>query len=214
MDRKIGLGVEFAVALGIAVPALAQQAGQLRVEDGGNGHWHQERSSSLATWEDCRSFSESIRAHLVKTTSFREQAVVASLVAFSGGNHWIDGLASAWHGWRWVTSEPWTLEDGMYDDRAGGGEPIPCDGGIQQDFLAIEQGGIWNDTNHPGFPECACFTDMNWLRAIIERSGDCSGGGSVDCGPFLQDRLANASDLAIALGAGGNSTGRMGGDHD
>ena len=182
-------------ALAVSAGAHAQDAVQWRIEDGGNGHWYQRVSLLGSTWLQSRNITILNGGHLVTITSAQEQGIVQGLVADSDGNHWVgawqpDGSEGPW---RWITGESWEFENGFYDDCAGGGACLPCNGGSVQDYLVIEPSGIWNDSNNPNEPICGCCPDSNWRGYIVEFSADCNSDGIVDYGQIRAGELVDTN---------------------
>ncbi|MFZ9881923.1 MAG: hypothetical protein ACO3QC_11030 [Phycisphaerales bacterium] len=79
-DMKAISAMAMAAAMGSG--ALAQDAVQWRVEDGGNGHWYSLRNfATAATWHQARSIALSVGGDLVTITTETEQAIIVPLLS-------------------------------------------------------------------------------------------------------------------------------------
>ncbi|MFZ9879849.1 MAG: C-type lectin domain-containing protein, partial [Phycisphaerales bacterium] len=114
-------GVMAGAALALSSSALAQNAVQWRVEDGGNGHWYRTivHPSSI-TWEAARDACASNGGHLVTVTGPGESSFVRSVGSVAAAYEyfvgpWLGGYQDRnapnylepMDGWRWVTNETW-----------------------------------------------------------------------------------------------------------
>ena len=165
--------------------ALAQDAVQWRVEDGGNGHWYQfNRVPSGICWLASRIAAEQAGGHLVTVTSAAENSFVIAYTdannpgVFTGGPYLGATCENApWGQWRWVTGEPFVFTGW------GGGEPNS--GGNERYVHLWRWGSLWwNDTSE-------CGADSY----IVEWSADCNSDGIVDFGQIrageFEDTNAN-----------------------
>ena len=162
--------------------AVAQDAVQWRVEDGGNGHWYQlETTVGVADFEAMQEVAESQGGYLTAITSLAESEFIALNVVAdkSSGRGALIGAFStdpANQVWAWVNGEPWGFTNWY------GGEPKEVEDLAY--VLKPSQGGptgSWDDTTW----------GSQYERAIIEWSADCNGDGIVDYGQILDGTLAD-----------------------
>jgi hypothetical protein len=165
--------------------ALAGDAVQWRVADGGNGHWYKVKANTQQlTWFEARDIADSQGGYLATATSASEAewiGVIAALPeAWSAGGYigpWLGGYqdrgavgyAEPSGGWRWVTNETWsfTAWDPIGNQPSNG--PLPG-----EDFLHLSSySWTWNDLR-------CC--DGGVIASIIEWSADCNSDGIVDYG--------------------------------
>jgi hypothetical protein len=169
-----------AVALSVGGQAVAQDAVQWRVKDGGNGHWYA-RSTSTATWPDARALAESLGGHLATLTAPAEQNFLVLRGAQPGD--WLGGYAPAGqgcsvHAWHWVTAESWSYAPWAPP------EPNYCD----EIALTFASNGFPNWNNYyPGAPS------NYW----IEFEADCNDDGLVDYGQIRTGDLPDANNNNI-----------------
>ncbi len=195
MKKLIAIGV---VSTAISASAMAQNAVQWRVEDGGNGHWYQRvDSDSEVTWTASRDAAMVNSGYLITITSAAEQAWV--LLHFidnqpyctpaSWANKfsiwiglWQDMSATDYSeptgGWRWVTSEPVNFFNWRQDE--------PNNGGAENSAAAFYPAGDWND--QPDDSGFYCVTAY-----VIEWSADCNNDGIVDYGQIRTGEYADAN---------------------
>ena len=209
----------------IASAAVAQQAVQWKVSDGGNGHWYSKIPSSGMTWTDCQSAATAVGGYLVSTPTEAEAEFVIGAWEpsgiFLGGfqDTTAPDFSEPAGGWRWVSGEPWGY------NRWGGGEPnnSPSPENI---LVGYSNGLGWND--------CRNFCSIA-SHYVVEWSADCNSDGIVDYGQILRGELAdtdengvpdvcevdpcpgdvnssgvvNATDISIILGAWGTNGGKF-----
>ncbi|MDI9403390.1 MAG: dockerin type I domain-containing protein [Limnohabitans sp.] len=191
------LSVASAVAVGSS--ALAQDAVQWRVEDGGNGHWYAvHQQTSPLGWDAAMQFAQSIGGYLSTLASATEDSWVRTRVVTPMGippitsGPWLGATCegTTWGNWRWVTGEPW-----VYSAWAGG---EPNNGGGQEHYVQMYQGQnlSWNDNQLDG--------RGTTFSAIIEWSADCNADGIVDYGQILTGELedTNANNIPDCCEAG------------
>jgi hypothetical protein len=190
------------LGLAASTPALAQQAVQWRVEDGGNGHWYRLRAASTNQWSAEQASAAGIGAHLATFSSNAERQFIADNYpnqrGFPGSRGAFMGMyqdtgSSSYSepagGWRWVTGEPvgyWPF---------GGGEPNDAAGGQNWTLAYI---GAWVfDDWRPG-------TCCNPCCSLLEWSADCDGNGIIDYGEILDGTLedTNANGVPDCCDAG------------
>ena len=165
--------------------ALAGDAVQWRVADGGNGHWYKVKANTQQlTWFEARDIADSQGGYLATATSVSEAEWIGGIAAlpeaWSAGGYigpWLGGYqdrgavdyAEPSGGWRWVTNETWsfTAWDPIGNQPSNG--PLPG-----EDFLHLSSySWTWNDLR-------CC--DGGVIASIIEWSADCNSDGIVDYG--------------------------------
>jgi|GEM_PF-838585 len=172
---------------------------QWRVEDGGNGHWYDQRiwTGPKAIIDISASYVAQIGAHAVTITSPSENEFVYRAVhsRTSGATHdgysilggYQDPGASDYSepsgGWRWVTGEP------MAYMNWGPGLPDNCCSG--ESVLQYPNASYWNDAETAGVPA------GHQYRVIVEWSADCNNDGAVDYGQILTGQLADANGNGV-----------------
>jgi hypothetical protein len=157
--------------------ALAGDAVQWRVEDGGNGHWYV-RSTNNTTWHAAKAAAQAVGGHLATIHDAGENEFVRSV---STTVQWIGGLRAAGTcgsncNWRWDNGDPWRFTNWRF------GEP---NGGVLEQSLDFYADGTWNDDNGLSLPY------------IIEWSADCNSDGIVDYGQILNGQLADTNTNGI-----------------
>ncbi len=185
------LSVAGAIAVGSS--ALAQDAVQWRVEDGGNGHWYRFNPSKMPfDWHNQHAFGEG--GFLVSIADAPENTFVYELARDSGGtgsdlSSWIGFVQSTNgmepdQGWSWTDNTPltWTNWGGGEPNNFGSAGEDRCRIIVNSGFPSAE--AKWQD-----YPETSAFA------AIIEWSADCNADGIVDYGQIrageLEDTNAN-----------------------
>jgi hypothetical protein len=192
MSAKNRMRAAVVAAAAATGSALAQDAVQWRVEDGGNGHWYQFiETTNPRTWQPTRNWAQSIGAHLATITSAEEQTFIISIAPQfqdeSGGQAWLGGyqdrsasdFSEPHGGWRWVTGEPMTYQPWVHT-----GSEL-----AYSDFLTLAidvQGRFgWNDipTDYMGGRRF-CF---------VEFDADCNSDGIVDYGQIRASQLPDGN---------------------
>ena len=200
--RKFGSDVVLgaAAAAAVSMSALAGDAVQWRVADGGNGHWYQMFVPVQGlTWNAAASIATARGGHLATLTSIAENDHAYQL-AHTTAHAWVNlengTLTGPWlggvqdhssadyrepaGGWTWVTHEPWGFTRWSVGD--------PSDSG-NQDVIAMSgsccstDGPDWNDLNEGTI----------LASAMIEWSADCNSDGIVDYGQILAGTLDDAN---------------------
>ena len=175
-----------AMAVAAAVTAngaLAGDAVQWRVEDGGNGHWYR-WSSSIYRWPEASSAAQAAGGALVTISSGSEQNFVRTIAI--GEAYWIGARRSpaSYNSFEWVDSTPWNFTNWRI------GEPSSCNPCGESLFVLdcrCPGADGWDDTGYfingdptaPGYP------------SMIEWSADCNSDGFVDYGQILSGSLAD-----------------------
>ena len=180
----------------MAAGALAGDAVQWRVEDGGNGHWYQFfETANPRTWQAARDWAYTTGGHLVTITTAQEQAFIISIAPAyedeSGGQAWLGGYqdlnapdyAEPHGGWRWITGEPMN-----YQPWVNAGQSSPG-----SDFLTLGRDFLgrfgWNDI----------WTDYFGGRkfCFVEHDTDCNNDGIVDFGQMRDGTLPDANSNGV-----------------
>ena len=175
----------------IAASAIAQDAVQWRVEDGGNGHWYAVRNDG-GTWLQAKASAELTGGHLATVANAPENAFLWGILgastfypcfAFLGGyqDSAAAGFVEPGGGWRWVTGEPFEFSAWF------SGEPNDGGGCGCENYLSFRQfdcNARWNDTGSNAAPN---------HTYIIEWSADCNNDGVVDYGQIRSGELVDAN---------------------
>jgi len=168
-------------AMAMAGGAMAQDAVQWRIEDGGNGHWYA-LLPVPQTWQQARQWCEDHGGHLATVTTLTESALVSSISLTP--HTWLGGFQDALAddfsepagGWRWITGEPWTFT--VWN----AAEPNNYPPG-QENWLATHN----NQQSWADLPSA-------WtLPFVVEFEADCDGDGVVDFGQIRDGSLADAN---------------------
>ena len=194
-------GLAVVSSLALSSSALAQNAVQWRVEDGGNGHWYAAvvLPSPGRNWTDARALLQSRGGDLASLETSAEINFATALVdtsQYSGA--WI-GLYQAASscepgcGWTWVSGAALT------DHNWQAGEPNNLGGGYGNEDRGLIAGTGWG---------CAPACLGKWVDwpgtttllapvALGEWSADCNNDGVVDYGQIRSGSLAdlNANDI-------------------
>jgi hypothetical protein len=92
------------------------------------------------------------------------------------------------NGWRWVTGEPWSLQNWMAGEPSNGTPSAP------ENFAVLaNSSGQWLDFLDTTVSPAAAMT---WSY-IIEYSADCNGDGIVDKGQLLSGQLADTNNNGV-----------------
>ena len=188
--------------------ALAQDAVQWRIEDGGNGHWYRYARDMSIEWHAAASAATASGGLLACVTTPDENAFVFAYLnaaaawtdvrgPFLGGYQHRDSpqYAEPSGGWRWVSGEPWIEANWS---TYGMGEPNN-DVGVE-DVLAMDNRGglsVWNDVALNGFAGGQSSSYRTSTGYLIEWSADCNSDGIVDFGQIRAGELedTNANNL-------------------
>ena len=170
-------------SLAVSSSALAQNAVQWRVEDGGNGHWYALVVQS-STWTAARGAANAAGGHLATVRSSGEGAFIRSI---GSSECWIglyQDLTSPQYSepagaWRWVTDEPLDFTNWRVNTNGQPNEPNDLPSG--ENFGLIDrEATTWNDGQDNSLP-----------AYVIEWSADCNNEGVVDYGQIRLYQLAD-----------------------
>ena len=191
--------------------ALAGDAVQWRVEDGGNGHWY--RTVTVpggVTWESARQSAAllggqltCLESDLERTfcfTRFSRFSAPEAWVAQSPGaipvfGPWIGGYqlpnsAEPLAGWTWITgsvfnpSWPWACCNN------------DCPGSSNEDRLQMFFSDVTNETSWNDLPNVVTCGAQP-ISFLVEWSADCNSDGIVDYGQILTGALADANSNGV-----------------
>ena len=196
-----------AMAVAAAVTAngaLAGDAVQWRVADGGNGHWYQgvRLSDNEVSWHQAQAFAHAQRAELAQLETRAEFDWVYQTIASDRslwrwtvgpwlGGRQLPGAIEPAGGWQWLNGS--TIESSLWGvdepfDYAGCGAHedylnLFCNAGCEQYPMASPAPTL-NDMPESGFCNCCNNRDLQvWVSsAIVEWSADCNADGVVDYG--------------------------------
>jgi hypothetical protein len=190
MNRELACVV---AAMAMAGGAMAQDAVQWRVQEGGNGHWyrviHQAR-----LWSDAKLAAEGIGGYLATTTTAAELLAIRPLLSAGGGTR--DFFLGAHRQsnstpWLWVTGEPFSFM---------AWEPGAPDNGPESLCLEVIGRPLVGGSNNPGF---GLWNDETEYAAgggqwyVVEWDADCNSDGIVDFGQILDGSLTDANSNNI-----------------
>jgi opacity protein-like surface antigen len=186
MKRLMAIGAAAALSSG----AMAQNAVQWRVEDGGNGHWYFYQAQ-LMTWTSARASAEAVGGDLASLESAAEWSWARSRFSFSFalvGARQDQGAKGTAIGWRWLSGDAVTqFTLGMDDNPCGAADPDVEDG--QQDFGEMVN-DVLGDINTVSSSTCS---DAGARPSLVEWSADCNSDGIVDYGQIRTGELADAN---------------------
>jgi hypothetical protein len=194
----------------LAPEALAQQAVQWRVEDGGNGHWYLGVSVGKdLSWFVAKHDAELTGGHLATVTSAAEDDFVWSIA--SSHALWTEVQGSGWtgakgpwlglfqspgnspsEGWSWVTGEEFVF-DAWTDGEPNDGCASLGDENALNYLGAVPGVRRWND--FPGDIPCGAWGFPQ--SYILEWSADCNNDGIVDYGQILAGELEDANNNGV-----------------
>ena len=188
--RKFGSDVVLgaAAAAAVSMSALAGDAVQWRVEDGGNGHWYAGFTDRVP-WAVASERATSIGGHLATCTSTAENQLVRTVrdtqCAFGGAWIGLRSLSPPWEpaaSWGWVTGEPLEWTNWLV------GEPNGFDtqGAVARVVDLCCFSDSWGDANGDAL-----------LPYVVEWSTDCNSDGIVDYGQILSGSLADANTNGV-----------------
>jgi hypothetical protein len=183
-----------AAAAAVSMSALAGDAVQWRVADGGNGHWYRlVFAEGTYGWLAAERQAESIGGHLGTIGSNEENAFVALIASDSSAWRGVGDFYGPWlggfqdpsssnysepdGGWRWVTGEAWGFTAWC--------PGLPNNAG-SQDYLHLysptvgQVGALWDDVE-----ENLIYPPIDGplvMSSIVEWSADCNSDNIVDYG--------------------------------
>jgi hypothetical protein len=154
--------------------ALAGDAVQWRVADGGNGHWYG-ISASATTWATASASARSAGAWLADIEADQEDVFIASLWAMFGltDGAWAGGYQANEScgpncGWAWSSGKTWGYTNWYAN------EPNDVSGPESRlEILPVNSLPQWFDA-----PDSQSYL----RRAVIEWSADCNSDGIIDYG--------------------------------
>ncbi|MEY5031491.1 MAG: hypothetical protein RL354_522 [Planctomycetota bacterium] len=179
-------------SLAIASGALAQDAVQWRVEDGGNGHWYAV-DATQSGWLAARTRAVAAGGDLASFETMAEfewllpQLPLVTHGYLAGGIQDPASAAPA-EGWKWLTGSPISSTMMLADDNPCGSSPPGVEDG-QQDYLhlnLVDSTRPFGDINDSGSCTLA-------LRSIVEWSADCNDDGIVDYGQIREGTLVDTN---------------------
>jgi len=204
-----------AMAVAAAVTAngaLAGDAVQWRLEDGGNGHWYRMVSPGTIGWHEARTTALALGGDLATVTSLGESDFILLVTSDTSG--WVESvspygtryLCGPWlggyqdhsapdysepaGGWKWVTQEPWQFSRWISPEPNngwGGGEDF-LNLLTQPPFIGVSP--YWNDS--------PANSVQNTVKSfVVEWSADCNNDGIVDYGQILARTLADANSNGV-----------------
>ena len=184
MKKLIAIGV---VSTAISASAMAQNAVQWRVEDGGNGHWYQLRRLAVNhCWTQARNMCEADGGHLATITSASENNLLRSLTIENDpggleGGPYIGGtcVGLPWGQFYWITGEPFVYTNWF------GSAPNGSQGETEQ-YLHFWR---WSDLGWNDAGDCGGLM----FSHLIEYSADCNNDGIVDYGQIRTGEYADAN---------------------
>ena len=206
MKRLMAIG---AVAAAVAASgAIAQNAVQWRVEDGGNGHWYRiVLFDASLNWQSANSISEYLGGHLATLGSIPEHAFILPILNAAthpdgGGGVWLGGFQVSGDpepaGFRWVTGEPFGFAGMPWSIGNPSNSPHACNGDrLGESFISIttpiDCSTYGDSTCVPGSlnDRASCPADTRAL--LLEFSADCNSDGIVDYGQIRTGELADAN---------------------
>jgi hypothetical protein len=228
-----------AMAVAAAVTAngaLAGDAVQWRVEDGGNGHWYRVvvvpgAGYPRITWDEARNRAIAAGGYLATVSTIEENAFLfrdVSPTMFNQWSCWIGGLRTGGGGWQWVNGEPFSCdtmpgcpfccgENRLYTGQYGSGPYLWIDD-HNNDF----QGGKneylieWSaDCNNDGIVDYGQIRDGTFADTNANGVLDCCESAQSCCiGDIYIDGRINGADLGIVLSEWGPVTPTTNSDLD
>ena len=175
-----------AAVTSIAVPALAQEPVQWRVEDGGNGHWY-DRSEMGLRWPEAEELARARGGLLASMTSAQEVQFIRSV--YSSVTMWIGARRHPdnFNVFMWIDGSPWNYQYWRPMEPSGCN---PCGSAL---YVMQDATSGWDDTGYvvngdpanPGLP------------ALIEWSADCNNDGIVDLGQIRDGTFADTNDNGV-----------------
>ena len=161
--------------------ALAGDAVQWRVADGGNGHWYQLKVEPQRRFWELVSDARAVGGHLISVRSeaennFARAISIGYFVHFGAiQDHTSPTYSEPSSGWTWVSGEPWDWNGWC----ANQPDNAPWGGYYGQDLarFASASGSCWDDAHSQ-----AQIATINIEATMFEWSADCNSDGIVDYG--------------------------------
>ena len=168
-------------SLAVSSSALAQNAVQWRVEDGGNGHWYRVDIESSG-WIAARGRAQLASGDLASFETQPEWDWIRAWVPQVLHGYLIGGIqdpnsASPAAGWKWLTGSQVETSLLVADDSPCGSSPAGIED-MQQDYLHT----CCQLTAFGDIEDILGSTCPLPLRSIVEWSADCNNDGIVDYG--------------------------------
>ena len=188
--KLIAIGV---VSTAISASAMAQNAVQWRVEDGGNGHWYQGIGTATAIgWASAQAACVSAGGALVSIGSVSESTWVFntiarrvelwSLVDSYCVGPWI-GARGASGQWRWDDGTPWIYSAWYPAEGPPSPDPLEQFAHYFNGVGPLVPNNSWGD-----------YFDLPFNHSyVIEYSADCNNDGIVDYGQIRTGEYADAN---------------------
>jgi hypothetical protein len=188
--NRISISASVAVSV-LAAQAMAGDAVQWKVSEGGNGHWYRVvvvpgDGYPRITWDQAQSRSVAIGGYLATINTLDENAFLYRAISPSMSNQWscwIGGLRS-WNGqWIWVSGEPFSCDTMP-------GCPFCC--GENRLYTGNYGPGpyLWVDDHNNDF-------QGGKNEYLVEWSADCNSDGIVDYGQILDGSLIDANNNGL-----------------
>ena len=187
--KKFGSDVVLgaAAAAAVSISALAGDAVQWRVADGGNGHWYEFISgtdvSGGPNFDAQEKACTSHGGHMVTLESVQEWNFFLTAAPTVGG-YWIGLRSERCANWTWATGEP--LGFSAWGSSSCGAGPYPNNCASSNLRAAagnrFDCGWVWDD-----YPQGL----MNFTDYCIEWSADCNSDGIVDYGQCHDGTLSD-----------------------
>ena len=178
----------------LTVPALAQDAVQWTIAEGGNGHWYQVVAIVNVTWDEADQAAINGGAELASVQSAAENSFLYANCA-SHDPAWKDGIQTSfgpWIGgvevddeWTWTDGSEWTYANWAAQQPSG--KP---DGTGRVHFH-----NMWTETPAPTWNDLKNDRELNGY--IIEWSADCNDDGIVDYGQILDGTLVDTDQNGV-----------------
>ncbi len=216
--------------------ALAGDAVQWRVEDGGNGHWYRVivvpgTGYPRITWDEARNRAIAAGGYLATVSTIEENAFLFREVSpnmFNQWSCWIGGLRTGGGAWQWENGETFSCEtmpgcpfccgeNRLYTGQYGNGPYLFIDDhnndwqGGKNEYL-IE----WSaDCNNDGIVDYGQIRDGTFADTNANGVLDCCELAQSCCiGDIYIDGRINGADLGIVLSEWGQVTPTTNSDLD
>jgi len=133
-----------------------------------NGHRYK-RISQSKTWNEAKSYCESLGGYLATIISAEEQAAVYNLIADGDKNvYWIGGYLTG-DGWVWVTGEQWMYTNwALGEPNDQGGNESCTQMYRKNNYDGTNSAGKWNDIVRTGWDDTTGFFSLKNTGFICE----------------------------------------------